>query len=209
MTSVISFISRKGGTGKTTLLRSLASLSGSALLLDTDPQASLVTWAANRKKRHPDLTGTDCHFVGDPATLRKLVANAKGEFVFIDTPGQHNPDALQLEVKKLSNLVIVPFRTSADFIGSSNNTVRELMAGDGDYRAVVIYRASERKMKAAADKAMEKLGIRRFQTDLRDLSVYGNLSFSGRSPTDLADWRTSGANGELRSLLSEIREIVA
>src|SRR4051794_34671047 len=82
----IAFLSRKGGSGKTTIavhMAVAAQASGEqVLLIDTDPQASAIAWSQARTQERPDVA---------PATafsLARVMEHAQRErmtLVVIDT----------------------------------------------------------------------------------------------------------------------------
>jgi hypothetical protein len=58
-TEVYSFISQKGGTGKSTLARQFAVLNGPSLLINRDPQHTTAKWWNRRRELNPGLPGPD------------------------------------------------------------------------------------------------------------------------------------------------------
>jgi chromosome partitioning protein len=106
---VIGLLSRKGGSGKTTLavhLAVLAQQSGRrALLIDLDPQRSAAAWWRAREAETPALVETD------PAELRGILDAARADgvdLVFIDTRPSVEADVAH--VAALSDLVLIPTR---------------------------------------------------------------------------------------------------
>ncbi len=95
----------KGGTGKTTIAIQLAaflSRYGSALLVDSDPQKSLVKWngASDGKLPVPVFSNTETHVHKE---IYKLLPNY--DFVIVDTP----PSALALSEVTRSALLVANF----------------------------------------------------------------------------------------------------
>src|SRR4051794_30321390 len=89
---VITFITQKGGAGKTTLAINCAVLAGQkkkkALILDLDPQASSEAWFQDREAESPLLVAATAW------RLPEALATAKAggfDYVLIDTPGRDEP----------------------------------------------------------------------------------------------------------------------
>ena len=106
---VIGMLSRKGGSGKTTLavhLAVLAQQSGQrTLLIDLDPQHSAADWWRAREAETPHLVETA------PGDLRGVLDAARTEgidLVMIDTRPSAEMDAAH--VATLSDLILVPTR---------------------------------------------------------------------------------------------------
>jgi chromosome partitioning protein len=115
--------SQKGGAGKTTLAAHLAVAAeragdGPCVLIDTDPQASLVAWWNGRKAETPAFA---------PSTLKelpaKLEALAKAGFAlaFIDTPPAITESIRA--VVALADFVLIPTRPSPHDLRAVGSTV--------------------------------------------------------------------------------------
>jgi chromosome partitioning protein len=105
----IGMLSRKGGSGKTTLAVHLAVLAQQAncrtLLIDLDPQHSAADWWRAREADTPQLVETD------PGSLRDVLEAARTdgvELVMVDTRPSAERDAVL--VAGLSDLILVPTR---------------------------------------------------------------------------------------------------
>jgi chromosome partitioning protein len=105
---VITFITQKGGAGKTTLAVNCAVLAGKknkVLIFDLDPQMSAENWYQLREDDTPEVV------TGTAWQLPDAVAQAKADgydFIMIDTPGRDEP-ATNAAVKT-SDFCIVPCR---------------------------------------------------------------------------------------------------
>lgn len=89
---VITFVTQKGGAGKTTLALNCAVAAGqkkkSVLILDLDPQGSAEAWYQDRDAEEPRLVKITSWEL--PDALAK--AHAAGfDYVLIDTPGRDEP----------------------------------------------------------------------------------------------------------------------
>jgi chromosome partitioning protein len=106
--NVLTFASRKGGTGKSTLAAHLAAhvnqLSASCLLIDDDPQSSLTFWNS--------LRGDDAlplkQIKRTVARTLKKAERKNTEWAFIDTPA--NMSAGVADAIQAATLVIIPCR---------------------------------------------------------------------------------------------------
>src|SRR5436190_13140997 len=128
MAIVVAFISQKGGVGKSTLARALATSavrSGLAVkTVDLDPeQATITVWAQTRDRYEvsPSIKVDAFRF------LKDALASARGEeFVIIDTPGGIS-DAVA-EIAAHATFLVQPTSPSIDDL----------------YPAVLVFRALER-----------------------------------------------------------------
>src|SRR5919202_3519481 len=91
-TRVVSLVTQKGGSGKTTLCLNLAVAAEQAgarcLIVDLDPQGTAEAWYQDREAAAPRLVR------GEAADLGKALALARGQgfgLVLIDTPGRDEP----------------------------------------------------------------------------------------------------------------------
>ena len=106
--NVIAFASRKGGSGKSTLAAHLAAhahkSSRPVLLIDADPQGSLMLWHKLRSSGEPPIAdGTE--------SVRDLVKQARRsgyEWVFVDTPP--NMSAIVTDAIYAATLIVIPAR---------------------------------------------------------------------------------------------------
>ena len=107
--NVLGLLSRKGGSGKTTLAIHLAALAQAngrrVLLVDLDPQRSSASWWRARTAETPQMEETT------PAKLPDLLAAAKKagvDLVVIDTRPSVEEDVVQ--VAALADFVLIPTR---------------------------------------------------------------------------------------------------
>lgn len=108
---IISLVSQKGGSGKTTLALNLAVAAEKAgqttLVIDLDPQGSASAWAAGRQAESPVVTAIQAHAL--EATLRTAREHAAA-LVLIDTAPHAEQAALA--AARASELVLIPCRPS-------------------------------------------------------------------------------------------------
>ncbi len=133
----ISFISQKGGTGKTTLALNIAAegirQGYKVVVLDLDPQPSAVAWSELRQE------GTELPVLDTKASRLSAaaeVARAQGiDILILDTGGRTDEGAFA--AAKVSDLVVVPLQPSAIDLKSMNAT-RELIERAGNPPALVV-----------------------------------------------------------------------
>ena len=111
---VISFLTQKGGSGKTTLAISCAVAAQEAgytvLLLDMDPQGTAEAWYQERDADIPRLVRVGSNDLGQALTAAE---QHNFDIVIIDTPGKDAPATAA--VIRATTLCIVPCRpTSSD-----------------------------------------------------------------------------------------------
>ncbi len=121
---VVAIASRKGGSGKTTLVGHLAVQAercgaGPVVLIDVDPQGSLAKWWNSRSAESPLYLQTTME---DLAQNVERLRERKIELVFIDTPP--SLDASVGEVIKVADLVLIPSRPSPHDLRSIGATVK-------------------------------------------------------------------------------------
>lgn len=109
---VLLVASQKGGSGKTTLARSLAVTATRAgrrvLLLDLDPQASLTSWWERREADDLELATPP-----RPGQIAEHLAGLKGyDLAVIDTPPSDHRWLTQIAAS--ATLALVPVRPSPD-----------------------------------------------------------------------------------------------
>lgn len=106
--NVIVFASRKGGSGKSTLAAHLAAHahkpSAPVLMIDADPQGSLMLWHKLRSSGEPPIAdGTE--------SVRDIVKQAKRsgyQWIFVDTPP--NMSAIVTDAIHAATLIVIPAR---------------------------------------------------------------------------------------------------
>jgi len=110
----ITFVTQKGGSGKSTLCINLAvaaqEAGRSVCILEMDRQATVSDWAEHRTSESPEVAQIDA------TQLDEVMRNLRGsayDYVFIDTPGVDSPGTLA--AIRAADLCIIPCRpTPAD-----------------------------------------------------------------------------------------------
>ena len=132
---IISFISRKGGTGKTTnimnLATTLASQKKQVVLIETDTNYTLTTLRKMELFKNkmeegdapfPIIRSTDTTIIDE---LRKYREDKKYDYILVDSAGKTTDEA----IRKLcleSNLVIVPTSLSQNDLLVAYQTLQDL-----------------------------------------------------------------------------------
>ena len=110
----ITFVTQKGGSGKSTLCISLAvaaqEAGASVCILEMDRQATVSDWAEHRRQATPEVAQIDATQL-DQVMAR--LRNSDFDYVFIDTPGVDSPGSLA--AIRAADLCVIPCRpTPAD-----------------------------------------------------------------------------------------------
>jgi chromosome partitioning protein len=115
MPVTIGFVSQKGGVGKSTLARAVATVASAGgvdvLLADLDPQqATVLRWVKTRQE-HAQAAG---HFAvrGFASAAQALAAGSGHELLIIDGPARASRGTL--EIAEQAHLVVVPCGASVD-----------------------------------------------------------------------------------------------
>jgi chromosome partitioning protein len=144
--NVLTFASRKGGTGKSTLAANLAAYAGkpeSCLLIDDDPQCSLTFWNSLRGDNALPIKTIK-------RTLSRTLEKAERrgvEWVFIDTPA--NISGCVVEAIESATMLIIPCRAGVFDLAAVQETIAVARRTRTPY-AVVINGAPPRRDGAEA-----------------------------------------------------------
>ncbi len=126
MPIVVSFISQKGGVGKSTLARALLAVAGRVMtvrLADLDPhQASVIAW---EKVRERNEAGPPYEVVAYKNAAEAIAASADVELLILDTPARATRDTVW--IAQHSHLVVQPTGPSADDLRPAILTFHELV----------------------------------------------------------------------------------
>lgn len=122
---VISLVTQKGGSGKTTLALNYAvaalAKKGRVVILDMDAQGTAKKWYERRTDENPPLVEVTTK------DLEKAIAGAKDQkfdWVIIDTPGRD--DAAQAAAIRAADFCIIPCRPSAADLEATSSTVETI-----------------------------------------------------------------------------------
>lgn len=134
---ILSVISQKGGTGKTTIAAGLAvraTMAGRTVaVIDLDPQCNVTKWSDRRNK--DDLTVVSCQ-VGRLAKTLEAAEAGGVDLVIIDTPG--NSEAPAIAAAKAADFCLLPFQPHC-FDLDTLETVKEILTLGGKPHAAIVF----------------------------------------------------------------------
>lgn len=123
--TVISFVTQKGGSGKTTLAINCAVVAlqkgRRALILDMDAQATAETWYQDRDDDAPQVIRLA---PPDLDKALKAASEKKFEVILIDTPGRDEPGAAA--AIRASDFCVIPCRPSPADMKATPPTVETI-----------------------------------------------------------------------------------
>jgi chromosome partitioning protein len=183
---VISFISRKGGVGKTTVLFNLA-----LYLARTGSTVALVD-----KDQDQDLAGMAA--AADYPDLNMLEGNTDGiDYVLVDTPGGMAEREFKTYVDS-SDLIIVPMRLGASDLKRTQRTAELLNATS---KARLLFNAVNRSTRTFEQRTTyaRHIGLEPFKAWLAQRAAYNYATVDGPSA-----WNTNCLK-ELDTLTREIK----
>lgn len=122
---VISLVTQKGGSGKTTLALNYAvaalAKKGRVVILDMDAQGTAKKWYERRTAENPPLVEVTTKDLEKAITGAK---NQKFDWVIIDTPGRD--DAAQAAAIRAADFCVIPCRPSAADLEATPSTVETI-----------------------------------------------------------------------------------
>jgi chromosome partitioning protein len=194
-----SFVSQKGGSGKTTLAIHLAvyaeQMGETVAIIDTDPQGSTVVWHKVR--------GTDAPIVteGTPDKLPALLETARmlGVTLAIVDTAPHT-DTSALVAIRMADRIVMPVRPSFLDVAALVNTVRLLDATQKKSAAVAVINAVPPRGGLADDasEALNEFGIDIAPVRIAQRNPLASAIPEGKGITEAAP-RDPGAD-EIRAL---------
>src|ERR1700730_2214551 len=123
---IISLVTQKGGSGKSTLCVSLAVAAQEAgqrvCILETDKQATISQWAKERQGKDPEVGQVMADKL-DSALDRLRTADYN--FVFIDTPGIDSPGTHA--AIRVADLCILPCRPTPADLRAMRPTIEAIL----------------------------------------------------------------------------------
>lgn len=174
----LAIISRKGGSGKSTVCFNLAVAAQDATLIDTDPQCSVADWADARGNRPPVV------LTCPPSRLARTLKEVRTRFCFIDT--QPTVDATLADA--LSNVdallvVTTPWALDLRAIAATLSLVRMADRPAG----IVLNKVNPRSNVTALQETLAETGLPVAPIALRFRAVHDEAGGTGTGVTELSE----------------------
>lgn len=203
MPVVVSFISQKGGVGKSSLARALAAVAGHAgvrvLLADLDPQQSTVRrW----NQRRAETKVTPPIEVRSFAKMSDALEASEGfDLLIVDTPG--SVTRATLDIARHSHLVVQPSGPSIDDLDPAVLAFHELtQAGIPRQRLLLaLCRTLNRQEEDEARSYLSEAGYQVLKASIPERSGYRMAQNRGQA---LTETREKALNARADLLLAEL-----
>ncbi len=155
---VISFVTQKGGSGKSTLVFCCAVAAEEkgkrVLILDIDPQGTLTAWYKDRDAKTPVLASIKSSELTEAITKAK---NSAFDLVFIDTPGRDEPGTAN--AIRVADLCIIPCRPTPGDMKATPPTAETINRLKKNAAFVLTQTAPRGKRNSEAEKGLSMLGM--------------------------------------------------
>ena len=188
MTKIISFISRKGGTGKTTVAMNLATmlfnLGHKVAMVETDTNYTLNTLrqmevyksGAKDESLFKIIGSTDQKIIDD---LEKLKQTEKPDFILVDSAGKTTDS----NIKKLcieSDLVVIPTSLTQNDLLVTYQTVEDIKPAQEINKklkiAILANRIHSSTKQNTIDAALEELKVTVLREYIPMKNIFANFS---------------------------------
>ena len=207
---IISIVSAKGGTGKSTLTLNLAGMLAAedqrVCVVDADPQGSIAQWSEIRRQEEPAI-------IVEPSPMpekriRKL--NKRYDLVFFDSPPTFKK-RMRATIQA-ADLLIIPVTPGIADLWSTRRLV-DVYLGVKEKRpeldARILINRVDRRTRLGREfrSRLEDLSIPIFLTEVGQRSLYGESWIAGQTIDRLRP--SSTATRELRRLSAEVTHWLA
>jgi chromosome partitioning protein len=180
---VISVLMQKGGSGKTTLVQSLAvaaQLAGqSVAIIDLDPQATSCNWGDRRGEgRGPVIISIQ------PARLANALKTAREdgvELVIIDTPPRAADAAMA--AAQAADLILIPSRPTINDLETIPTTQSLIAGAEGSGHIAVVLNSvpAQGRQREQAQAFVKDLGLPVYPVALGNRSAYTHAAILGQT----------------------------
>jgi chromosome partitioning protein len=205
---VISFISQKGGVGKSVLARLLATeLTGAGYttrIADLDVQQATSTRWAGLRLENGHSPAVDARFY---KSVGQAIREAEGTDVLI-FDGKPIADAQATEAARKSNLIVLPTGASLDDLQPAAQLVHALLKEGVPAKRILIMLVGQMTELTEADArtVLTNAGMRVAVSKLRKLPSYEAALGQGLSPTET--WGKPGLRAEAAAVAEEIVDVL-
>lgn len=209
---VIGVCAKKGGSGKTTIAVNLAGALAEnlkeVLVIDSDPQGTVLTWraAAGENSFPVQVMGLPRPVLHQevPKLIRKYDA------LVIDSPSGYQDEQIQRSVMMASSLVVIPVQPSAVDIWSARDTVKlfeEAKIYNPQLKATLLISRSQPNTRLGKDarEALEGLSLPVSQAVISQRIALAEAPLNGKL---IFNYSNNPAAEEFRSLAREILEVM-
>jgi chromosome partitioning protein len=209
--AIVVMATLKGGSGKSTAAACLAAhcqrAGLSVVVIDADPQASLMHW---RSLGEPSI---DLEVVADTSEAvaeRALDLARHSDLVVIDTAGFRN--RTMIEALSVADLAVIPIKASPLDIAAAIETVRlveevnatvERRTRPMNYRLLLTQVTVGSAVARHVRNELTQSGYALFEAELANRVVYAEASIAGRMPIHLDAGSAAARDGE--EFASEVR----
>lgn len=199
----VSFVTQKGGSGKTTLAASLAVAAEEAgekvFILDLDSQKTITTWLEHRENPSP---AADSLAVGGdlPAALAQI-RKLGYSLTILDTPGKD--EAIAIGAIAVSDLCLIPARPTTFDLAAAQATLRSIIKLDKRF-AFIMNQTSIRSSRTTD----AVRGLRSISAPVADVDIPSRMDHQDATGVGLGvtEFNTEGkAAREIRQLWKWIK----
>jgi chromosome partitioning protein len=208
---IISVVSQKGGTGKTTVATNLAScyaaMGREVLLVDADPQHSSLDWKADRPQELPPINALHL----PEKNLFQEVQNLQQKYALLIIDGGGRITATARAAVAAADFLIIPTLPSKLDMLSTEDFIRTVIQEVQAYKPVVSGGILLNQLQAgtaigkAAMEHLDTLGYPVFETKLHLYVAYREAAAAGRSVIEYDS--TGKAAGEFTAFFKELLEV--
>ena len=201
---ILSVLSQKGGAGKSTVAIHLAVFFGAdTVLVDCDRQESARKWGDRRTADTPDVISyRDFSSHGAPAIADLARSQGTKTLIF---DGQPRASALEVELTKMSDLVVIPFGCTILDLESVQSTF-DIVKAAGKPAIAVLTKANSRTREYA--EAVDWVKAQAPEMPILTLSslvIYSRSLTSGTAVSEISRSEAGAAGLEIEKLHKTVK----